>query len=97
MPTRDITIEGATWHVYPSGYVTQYNADEFGLLFVRGTGAARETRVTRYSPVGAKSREASLAELGDEQLQQLFRASQPSGTSPEAGYLAPPASTGLTR
>ena len=97
MPTRAITIDGRTWQVYPSGYVTQYNADEFGLLFVQGSGAGRETRVTRYSPVGTRSREASLFELSDEQLQQLFRASQPSGTSPEAGYLPAPEATGLVR
>ena len=48
MPTRGIEIDGARWNVYPSGYLTQYDADEFGLLFVRGTGSGREVRVTRY-------------------------------------------------
>ncbi|HEX6629966.1 MAG TPA: hypothetical protein VF048_02700, partial [Gemmatimonadaceae bacterium] len=60
--------------------------DEFALIFVRGTGDARQVRVTRYSPVGARSRERSLAELTDEQLRGLFVQSQPSATSPEAGY-----------
>ena len=86
MPTRSITIDGRTWNVYPSGFVTQYEHDEFGLMFIAGTGAAREVRVTRYSPQGARSREASLAEMADERLAELFSASQPSYTSPEAGY-----------
>lgn len=89
MPTRNITADGKVWRVFPSGYVTQYEHDEFGLMFVAGTEAARnrEVRVTRYSPVGTRSREQSLAELSDDDLQRLFRQSQPSFTSPEAGYV----------
>ena len=30
MPTRRLEIEGRSWEVYPSGYVTQSTADEFG-------------------------------------------------------------------
>jgi hypothetical protein len=86
MPTRTLSIDGKAWRVFPSGYVTQYEHDEFGLIFVSGTGADREIRVTRYSPHGARSREASLIELSDEDLRRLFRQSQPSATSPEAGY-----------
>ena len=86
MPTRSVSIDGTSWNVYPSGFVTQMYQDEYGLIFIRGSGAARETRVTRYSPQGARSREASLAEMSDERLVELFRASQPSATSPEAGY-----------
>jgi hypothetical protein len=86
MPTRSIAIDGRTWNVYPSGYVTQYEHDEFGLIFIAGTADEREVRVTRYSPQGARSREASLAEMSDERLSELFTASQPSQTSPEAGY-----------
>lgn len=86
MPTRILTVDGEQWRVFPSGYVTQYEHDEFGLIFVRGTGAERVVRVTRYSPVGARSREQSLAELSDDQLRSLFVQSQPSATSPEAGY-----------
>lgn len=86
MPTRRITIAGKQWQVYPSGYVTQYDADEFGLIFVHGTADAREVRLTRYSPTGARSRETSLAELTDVDLERLFALSQPSDTSPEAGY-----------
>lgn len=86
MPARTITIGGATWDVYPSGRITQYDRDEFGLVFVRGSGPEREVRVTRYSPQGARSREQSLAEMSSTELERLFEYSQPSFTSPEAGY-----------
>ena len=86
MPTRSIEIDGRAWKVYPSGYITQYDADEFGLIFVQGVADSREVRVTRYSPAGSRSREQSLAELGDADLRRLFTLSQPSQTSPEAGY-----------
>jgi len=88
MPTRSIDIEGRRWLVFPSGRVTQYDRDEFGLIFVHGVGADREVRVTRYSPVGSRSREQSLVELSDSDLRRLFGYSQPSDTSPEAGYTA---------
>jgi hypothetical protein len=88
MPTRTIDIGGKTWRVFPSGRVTQLDRDEFALLFVTGSGAAREVRVTRYSPLGARSREQSLVELTDDALQRLFQTSQPSDTSPEADYAA---------
>lgn len=86
MPTRSITLDGRAWRVMPSGRVTQYDRDEFALLFVSGSGADREVRVTRYSPHGTRSREQSLMELSDADLARLFRQSQPSDTSPEAGY-----------
>lgn len=86
MPTRRINIEGRTWQVYPSGYVTQYDADEFGLIYVHGVADEREVRLTRYSPGSSRSREQSLAELSDADLLRLFAESQPSNTSPEAGY-----------
>ena len=46
MPTRTITVDGARWNAYPSGFVTHYDRDEFGVLFVRADGApgARLTR-----------------------------------------------------
>jgi len=74
------------WAVYPSGYITQYTQDEYALMFSRGAGAERELRVTRYSPQGTRSREQAFAELSDRQLKELFEQSQPSFTSPEAGY-----------
>jgi hypothetical protein len=86
MPTRHISVDGKAWRVFPSGYVTQYEHDEFALIFVAGTGADRTIRVTRYSPHGTRSREQSLAELSDDELRRLFSQSQPGATSPEAGY-----------
>ena len=86
MPPRPLTIDGSTWHVIPSGFVTQYDRDEFALLFVRHEGGDREVRVTRYSPQGSRVRDQSLAELSDADLRRLFSQSQPSETSPEAGY-----------
>ena len=86
MPDRTIVINGNSWRVEPSGRITSFDRDEIGLVFVRGAGDGREVRVTRYSPQQARSREASLAELTDEQLREQFGFSQPSSTSPEAGY-----------
>lgn len=86
MPTRTITVQGREWKVFPSQHVTQYERDEFALLFVAGEGAGREVRVTRYSPLGARWREQSFAELTDADLERLLACSQPGVTSPEAGY-----------
>lgn len=86
MPTRSITLAGRPWKVMPSGRVTQYDRDEFALLFISGSGADREIRVTRYSPHGTRSREQSLLEMSDADIARLFEFSQPSDTSPEAGY-----------
>ncbi len=88
MPTRMLAAVGREWRVFPSGRVTQYDHDEFGLLFVSGEGENRTVRVTRYSPLGARSREQSLAELSDADLTRLFEQSQTSDTSPEADYAA---------
>jgi hypothetical protein len=88
MPTRSITAEGKSWLVFPSGRITQYDRDEFSLVFVHGAGDARQVRVTRYSPLGTRSRERSLVEMNDADLQRLFGFSQPSDTSPEADYSA---------
>jgi hypothetical protein len=86
MPARTITVGGRVWRVFPSGFVTQYDQDEFGLIFISNVGDDRQVRVTRYSPVGSKSREESLAEMTEADLVRLFEQSQPSFTSPEAGY-----------
>lgn len=86
MPARSVHIEGRAWQVFPSGFLTQYVADEFGLIFVSGQGEQRDVRVTRYSPGATRSREQSLAELDDAALLNLFGMSQPSVRSPEAGY-----------
>lgn len=89
MPTRRIRIDGRDWQVFPSGFVTQSVADEFGLIFVLQTGDQREVRVTRYAPVGtaaSTAREQSLLALSEGQLRDLFRTAQPGERSPEAGY-----------
>ena len=86
MPTRSISVDGKRWEVTHAGRVTQYDRDEFSLLFVRRDGEEREVRVTRYSPQGARWREQSLAELSDDDLERLLEQSQPSVTSPETGY-----------
>jgi hypothetical protein len=86
MPARSLEVGGQKWEVYPSGHITQYTQDEYALLFSRGAGKDREIRVTRYSPQGTRSREQAFAELSDAQLKELFEQSQPSFTSPEAGY-----------
>jgi hypothetical protein len=86
MPLRSVDVNGQKWSVYPSGYITVYTQDEYGLLFSRGKGKDREVRVTRYSPQSTRSREQAFAELSETQLKELFEQSQPSFTSPEAGY-----------
>jgi hypothetical protein len=86
MPRRIIEVNGDQWEVTVSGRVTQYVKDELGLLFARGTGAGRERRVARYSPLGAKSSELALSELSDAQLRALLAHSQPAWTAPETGY-----------
>ncbi len=87
MPYRTINVAGREWKIMPAGRVTQYDRDEFALFFVSGEGEERELRVTRYSPQGSRWRDQSLAELSDDELIRLLSQSQPSATSPEAGYL----------
>ena len=84
MPRR-FTADGAEWIVLPSGRNTQYVRDEFGLHFTRVTGA-KEERLARYSPGGARAREESFAALTDGQLRELLATSQPAYTAPETGY-----------
>ena len=86
MPFRTVTVDGATWNVQPTGYITANTKDEFALIFTRGEGAERQTRVVRYSPVGARWREQSFAALTDDDLRVLLAQSQPGATSPEAFY-----------
>jgi hypothetical protein len=87
MPARSFSAAGRTWQVFPSGRVTQYEHDEFALLFVSEAGGKREVRVTRYSPLGVRSRERSFADLSEAELTRLLELSQPGDTSPEAGYI----------
>jgi hypothetical protein len=84
---RRIHLDGESWEVCPSGRVTVYDRDEFGLVFRKGSGPGAERRYVRYAPLGSRYREASLAELSDLQLVELLRQSQPEWTSPD-GRLA---------
>src|SRR5579859_4822704 len=60
MPQRTVGIDGETWEVTPSGYSTVYGKDQFGLVFISGTGPERKRRFTRYAPVGNRSPDAAL-------------------------------------
>ena len=86
MARRTIVVDGETWEVYPSGRVTVYDRDQFGLTFQYGTGPDRKRRFTRYAPNGSRRSDASFAELSDRELETLFAESQPAWTSPEAAY-----------
>ncbi|MCU0618846.1 MAG: hypothetical protein MUF40_02940 [Gemmatimonadaceae bacterium] len=87
---RTLVVDGRTWTVVPTGFVTHFARDEFGLLFATGDGDTREYRVARFSPlgVGERSREAAFQALGDADLRRLLRQSQPTDRSPEGGYRA---------
>jgi hypothetical protein len=87
MALRRIHAADAWWDVFPSGRVTVYDRDEFGIVFRKGTGPDAVRRYTRYTPLGSRHREMSLAELSDAQLLDLLRQSQPEWTSPD-GRLA---------
>lgn len=86
MARRTIEVDGERWHVYPSGRVTVYDRDEFGIVFEKGTGPDRVQRVTRFSPLGARRWDAALGELSERRLREFFRQSQPARTSPETRY-----------
>lgn len=83
---RTFQSSGEQWMVSPTGRTTQYGKDEFALRFVRVAPAPREERVVRYSPQLSKGRETALAQLSDAELAGLLKVSQPSWTTPDAGY-----------
>jgi hypothetical protein len=86
VPRRIIDVRGERWEVAVNGARTQSTKDEFGLRFVRIAGGPAETRFARYTPLGSKARETSLATLGDADLARLLTHSQPAWTAPESGY-----------
>lgn len=88
MPSRTLTIDGDHWTVEPSGFTTQYLADEMGLLFTRHVADQVEMRVTRFSPTGSRARDEAFLALSEARLRALFRASQSTARSPEGGYRA---------
>ncbi|HEY9382486.1 MAG TPA: hypothetical protein VIP80_03130 [Gemmatimonadales bacterium] len=86
MPRRVLEVNGERWTVSAAGRITQYDKDEFALRFSRLPAGSGPDRIARYSPLLAKNRETSLAQLTEAELLALFRVSQPSWTSPELGY-----------
>ncbi len=86
MARRVLIVDGQRWEVTPSGRVTVYGQDQYGLLFQLGTGPDRKRRFTRYVPTGVRRTDASLIELPEGQLLELFRQSQPAWTAPESAY-----------
>lgn len=88
MPSREISVSGRAWRVYPSGFLTSSVGDEFSLIFVAGDGDDREVRITRYTPRNTRAREQALAEMSNDDLIRLFYMTQPSVRAPEAGYRA---------
>lgn len=87
MIQRTVTIDLVAWSVSLAGRFTVYERDEFPVVFERrDEHGRRHHRVSRFSPVGSRSRSAALAELTDAELVALFRQSQPAWTSPELDY-----------
>lgn len=87
MTQRRITVNGVEWTVAVTGRFTVYERDEFPLLFECVLpGGERERRLSRFSPLGSRSRELALQELSDADLAGYLGASQPAWTSPELGY-----------
>ncbi len=84
--TRTISHAGMRWTVAPSGFITQYDGDEFGLVFTRLDSDGADVRFSRYSPGSLRSREASFDALSDATLLRLFLSSQTSVRAPEGGY-----------
>ena len=84
MTGRTIVVDSEIWKVYPTGRITVYGKDEFGLLFELGTGPERKRRFTRYSPLRSKSTDASLAELTEQQRWTSSANRSPRGRRPRA-------------
>lgn len=86
MARGQVVVDGGTWEVAPSGRITVYGRDQFGIVFQQGTGPERRRRFTRFAPVGNRSLDAALAELSERELVRLFHESQPAWTAPESAY-----------
>lgn len=85
MPQREIEVSGRRWTVRATGRRTLSARDEVGLVFT-SQDAAREQRVTRFTPLNVKSPELAFASLSDAALSTLLARSQPAWTSPDLGY-----------
>jgi hypothetical protein len=84
---RTITVDGTAWAVSVAGRFTTYERDEFPLLFEAvAPDGARRRRLSRFSPLGSRSRALALQELTEAELVGYFHQSQPAWTSAELGY-----------
>jgi hypothetical protein len=84
---RAINVDGTAWTVSLVGRFTVYERDEFPLLFESvAPDGTRRRRLTRFSPLGSRSRALALQELTDAELVGYWRHSQPAWTSSELGY-----------
>ena len=87
MTERSIHVDGSVWSVSVAGRFTVYERDEFPLLFESvGAAGTRRRRLSRFSPLGSRSRDRALQELTDAELVGYFRQSQPAWTSAELSY-----------
>lgn len=87
MTQRTITVDGTAWSVSVAGRFTVYERDEFPLLFESvAPDGTRRRRLSRFSPLGSRSRARALQELTDAELVGYFGQSQPAWTSSELGY-----------
>mgnify|MGYP001209263463 CR=1 FL=1 len=87
MTQRTIIVDGTAWSVSVAGRFTVYDRDEFPLLFeCAAPDGTRRRRLSRFSPLGSRSRALALQELTDAELVGYFCQSQPAWTSSELGY-----------
>lgn len=86
MTARTVSHNGVRWSAVPSGFITQFVGDEFGIVFQRMDAERADVRFSRYSPRGTRSRDAAFAALSDAALLRLLLASQSSARAPEGGY-----------
>ena len=87
MIERQVSVDGQAWTASLAGRFTVYEKDEFTVVFERkDENGRRARRVSRFSPLGSRSRARALEELSDGELVTLFRQSQPDWTSPELDY-----------
>jgi hypothetical protein len=84
MADRVIEENGRRWRVALSGRRTQYNRDEFGVVFTAESG--NERRISRFSPLATKIPELAFGRLTDRDLLSMLARSQQAATSPELGY-----------
>jgi len=84
MADRVIEENGRRWRVALSGRRTQYNRDEFGVIFTAESD--KERRITRFSPLATKIPELAFDRLTDRDLLSMLARSQQAATSPELEY-----------